>query len=218
MPPGRPREFDVERALEAAMDLFWGRGYRNTTTRDLEAALGVKQSSLYRAFGSKAGLLDAVLERYQALIDRELLDPLLNDRAGLASVDRFFAGLGDWLAEDGARGCLIGRLMSERAHPEPDVEERLAHYRAKLRRSLEAALGRAAKAGEIREDTVQSRAGVLVAMVLGLNLAVQAGYDRESRQELALAIRGEIGHWEGELAPDRRVAAAETEAADPGSR
>ena len=197
MPRGRPREFDVEGALDEAMGLFWRKGYRDTTTRDLEAALGITQSSLYRAFGSKAELLHAVFDRYQALIDQQLLNPLLNDDAGLASVDRFFARLGDWLTADGARGCLIGRMMSERAQPEPDIEERLAQYRAKLRDVFETALGRAAAAGELPRDTVQSRASVLVAMVLGLNLAIQAGYDGESQRALARGIRGEIARWGG---------------------
>ena len=77
---GRPRTFDTDRVLDDAMDLFWRRGYRSTTTRDLEASLGVTQSSLYHAFGSKAQLLDRALARYQTRLDHELLGPLRTQR------------------------------------------------------------------------------------------------------------------------------------------
>src|SRR5438874_7168478 len=64
MPPGRPRDFDTDHALDAAMRLFWHRGYRATRTRDLVRSLGLGQSSITSAFGTKADLADAALARY----------------------------------------------------------------------------------------------------------------------------------------------------------
>lgn len=195
---GRPREFDVDRAVDRAMDVLWRRGYRATTTRDLEAALGVRPSSLYRAFGSKAGLADAAVGRYRGLIERALLAPLLGADDGLAAIDRFMAGLGDWLAADDGRGCLIGRLLSEGPPADPAIARRLADYRTALRAAIVAALERAAARGEIGADTVGSRTEVLVAWALGLNQAVQSGHRPDALRTMVAGLRAEIGRWGGE--------------------
>jgi AcrR family transcriptional regulator len=58
---GRPREFDRDAALEAAMFLFWRKGFAATSMNDLCDAMGVRSPSLYAAFGSKEALyLEAV--------------------------------------------------------------------------------------------------------------------------------------------------------------
>jgi AcrR family transcriptional regulator len=61
---GRPREFDREAALEAAMFLFWRKGFEATSMNDLCDAMGVRSPSLYAAFGSKEALYLEVIERY----------------------------------------------------------------------------------------------------------------------------------------------------------
>jgi AcrR family transcriptional regulator len=63
-PLGRPREFDLEAALEAAMLVFWRKGYEGASMSDLTASLGVTKPSLYAAFGAKEDLFRAVLDRY----------------------------------------------------------------------------------------------------------------------------------------------------------
>ncbi len=63
-PLGRPREFDLDTALERAMLVFWRRGYEGASMSDLTASLGVAKPSLYAAFGNKEQLFRAVLDRY----------------------------------------------------------------------------------------------------------------------------------------------------------
>jgi len=52
---GRPRQFEIEDVLSRTLSLFWRKGYRNTTTRDLEGELGITQSSLYNTFDPRPG-------------------------------------------------------------------------------------------------------------------------------------------------------------------
>ena len=87
---GRPREFDKARAAEIALELFWKNGYRGTVTRDLETALGLSQSSIYNAYGSKLGLLEAAFDRYQAMMEQELLRPFKESTGGLEAINEFF--------------------------------------------------------------------------------------------------------------------------------
>ena len=62
--PGRPIEFDPDAALTDAMQLFWRKGYENTSLPDLLDAMQLSKSSLYQAFGSKQALFERCMTRY----------------------------------------------------------------------------------------------------------------------------------------------------------
>jgi AcrR family transcriptional regulator len=61
---GRPRAFDERAALDAAMRVFWEKGYEGTSLDDLTAAMGINRSSLYSTFGDKEELFRRVMVRY----------------------------------------------------------------------------------------------------------------------------------------------------------
>ena len=72
MAAGRPRAFDKEKALEAAMLVFWRNGYAGTSMADLTDAMGINKPSLYAAFGNKEQLFVAAVEQYMRLISPSL--------------------------------------------------------------------------------------------------------------------------------------------------
>ncbi len=109
---GRPRTFDEADVLDRAVELFWISGYRNTTTRELETALGISQSSIYNAFGSKQGLMAAALDRYESMTATALLEPLESGEHGLDAIATFFDSLAQWVTGDGRGGCMIINLMA----------------------------------------------------------------------------------------------------------
>ncbi|MGM1018533.1 MAG: TetR/AcrR family transcriptional regulator [Actinomycetota bacterium] len=61
---GRPREFDVDVALEQAMQVFWERGYEGASLTELTGAMGITKTSMYAAFGNKEQLFRKALQRY----------------------------------------------------------------------------------------------------------------------------------------------------------
>jgi AcrR family transcriptional regulator len=63
---GRPREFDVDEALERAMVVFWEQGYEGASLTDLTAAMGITRTSMYAAFGNKEELFRKAVQRYFA--------------------------------------------------------------------------------------------------------------------------------------------------------
>ena len=192
---GRPRAFDAGTVLDRAVDLFWKRGYRTTTTRDLEAVLGLSQSSLYNAFGSKHGLFMAALDRYENMTATALLEPLENSDRGLDAIDRFFVALGEWVTKDGRGGCMIINLMAEDGGDSDFVSIRTSAYRRRVRNALRDALGRAADLGETSHEDIGVRADLLFAAVLGLNIAARGGSLRAEVERLAEAARHLIRSW-----------------------
>jgi AcrR family transcriptional regulator len=73
---GRPREFDVDDALDAATELFWRKGYDATSLADLTKVMGIAPPSFYSAFQSKEELFHRIVQRYvtaQAMVIDEAL-------------------------------------------------------------------------------------------------------------------------------------------------
>ena len=60
----RPREFDEEAVLDAAVQCFWSRGFEATSVRDLAGSMGITGASLYNAFGDKRSLYRKALDHY----------------------------------------------------------------------------------------------------------------------------------------------------------
>ena len=74
---GRPREFDVDEALERAVEVFWRQGYEGTSLNDLTGAMGISRPSLYAAFGNKEGTFRQAVARY-ARVDMAYVDEALD--------------------------------------------------------------------------------------------------------------------------------------------
>src|SRR5260370_16526282 len=78
---GRPRSFDEDQAIDAAMRVFWEKSFEGTTMADLTDATGLSRSSIHAAFGGKEGLSLKARARYRSsrmpYIRKVLPDPLL---------------------------------------------------------------------------------------------------------------------------------------------
>jgi AcrR family transcriptional regulator len=64
MAMGRPREFDPDKALDLALQVFWRKGYEGASMADLTETMGITRPSLYAAFGNKEELFRKALDRY----------------------------------------------------------------------------------------------------------------------------------------------------------
>ena len=104
---GRPRTFDVDRALDAATELFWRKGYDATSLADLTRSMGISPPSFYAAFHSKQDLFHRIVQRYAnaqaVVIDRALAqtDPVEILRTLMDGISALFTDPGH------VPGCLI---------------------------------------------------------------------------------------------------------------
>lgn len=81
---GRPRSFDRDAALRAAMEVFWRRGYEGAAVSDLTQAMGINAPSLYAAFGCKEALFHEAVQLYQeseGAVPRQAMDAARDARA-----------------------------------------------------------------------------------------------------------------------------------------
>jgi AcrR family transcriptional regulator len=84
---GRPRGFDRDAALEAAMFLFWRKGFAATSMNDLCDAMGVRSPSLYAAFGSKEALYLEAVEHYVRTQGPPVWDKLAEGATARAGIE-----------------------------------------------------------------------------------------------------------------------------------
>jgi TetR/AcrR family transcriptional regulator, copper-responsive repressor len=125
---GRPRQYDPERALADAAEVFWKLGYAATSLDDLAAATGMNRPSLYAAFGDKRDLYLKTLERYQQR-SRAIGQQIIADHPPLrVFLKRFYdAALDIYLAAgDEARGCYSISTAPAQATTDPAVRDFLA--------------------------------------------------------------------------------------------
>ena len=146
---GRPREFDEDQALDAALQQFWKSGYEGTGLCDLEACTGLGRQSLYNAFGDKQALFEKVLARYEENYLKPLLDQL--DAEG-SPVENIHAVLDMW--ENGPKhGCLVSNSAAEFGAREERITRELSRSIGRIEQAFERALTRARDAGELPEST-----------------------------------------------------------------
>src|ERR1700694_1182397 len=104
---GRPRSFDIDRALDRALQVFWRKGYEGSSLSDLTKAMGINRPSLYAAFGDKGKLFRKVLDRY-AEGPASYSSAALEEPASRWVVERLLYGSADLLTSPGnPHGCLL---------------------------------------------------------------------------------------------------------------
>ncbi|MCL6699766.1 TetR/AcrR family transcriptional regulator [Sphingomonas sp. NSE70-1] len=117
-----------DRIVQAAMELFWRKGYGSTSISDILETAKVNSGSLYYFFKGKQELLVAVLEAYRDGIGPALLNPAWN---GVDDpIEKIFALLAGYrralVDTDCFYGCPIGSLALELHEPDPEVRELMA--------------------------------------------------------------------------------------------
>ena len=124
--PGRPRGFNTESALDAALLIFRERGYHATSLAELGPAMGITVGSIYKAFGDKRGIFLAAFDRYTDLRTaslRGLLDVQQTGKDKISAMLGFYANSSYGI--EGRRGCLVVGSATELALFDKEMKARV---------------------------------------------------------------------------------------------
>jgi TetR/AcrR family transcriptional repressor of nem operon len=149
----RPREFDIDEALDAAMEAFWRHGYEGTSLTDLMDAMGLQKGSVYKAFGSKHELFIQVLKRYLDKLADEMRSAMADASSPADSVRRFI----DYVRttgyeEDIRKGCLAVNAVVELAPHDDEVRGILENHQKRVVATLTGVIAGGQEDGSFRND------------------------------------------------------------------
>jgi AcrR family transcriptional regulator len=183
---GRHREFDVEKVLDAALCVFWRKGYEGASYADLTEAAGIERPALYSAFGNKEALfrkaLDRYSERYLDYIPEALKLPTSREVAAhiLYNAVDLNTRFPDHTGCLGINGAVAG---SDEAEP---VRQALIDFRAAGQAELQERFERAKAEGDLPETAnTQALAAFVMAMTHGMAVQAKAGFSRDMLNAVA---------------------------------
>ena len=190
---GRPRAFDMDQALDRALEVFWRKGYEGATLCDLTAAMGINPPSLYAAFGNKEGLFRKALDRYFAL-RTAFWEEALNAPTARAVAETLLLGTAKFLCDPRhPKGCLAvhGALACDE---ETDcIRKELETRRAASQSAIRERLKRAKREGDLPADADPAALARYLATVIE-GMAVQAA-GGASRKELEAVADTALRAW-----------------------
>ena len=191
---GRPAEYDKERSLNAALAVFWRKGYEATSLADLCEAMGMSKSTLYAVFGDKRQLFLSAIRAYSD----NLLDELRKNYERSAGPIEFIEQILRSVAREAGprgerRGCLVMNSATEFAQSDRDVARIVGHTLEQMAQIFATALAGARRDGKIRVGAPGSMALYLVSTIAGMKTMVKGGRSEHELRLLVDMVMGQIG-------------------------
>ncbi|MBA8900693.1 TetR/AcrR family transcriptional regulator [Phyllobacterium sp. P30BS-XVII] len=178
---GRPREFDMNEALDKALLVFSDRGYHATSIGNLTEAMQLASGSVYKAFKDKRGVFLAVFDRYRAIRSGKLRATVETGKPGYDRIRdalTFFADASHGI--QGKRGCLVVNCATELATFDPEVAEKVATAMATNEAVLLELIEQGRKDGSVPahiDGKVTAR--MMLCLVQGMRVVGKTGRTRE---------------------------------------
>jgi TetR/AcrR family transcriptional regulator, transcriptional repressor for nem operon len=184
----RPREFDLDEALERAMNVFWTKGYEGASLQDLLEAMNIARGSLYKAFQDKRSIYLSALDLYDRMEIQDTVDALLDRSAGDGAkrIRLFLEGARAPVVRHDRRGCFLCNAAVDQAPADPEVQTKVLAMTKRMERAVAAALGESAPAADWPAERRARTALMLTNAYLGLRVLARSG---ASAKDLAAVIR-----------------------------
>jgi AcrR family transcriptional regulator len=193
---GRPREFDRGAALEAAMVLFWRKGFAATSMNDLCDAMDVRSPSLYAAFGSKEALYLEAIQHYVEIFGPPVWDGLAESATACAGVENFLLAATEILPKSHVTpgGCMAALAAVSDEWP-AGIAGVVRKIRAEMLRMLRSRLEAGEANGELPPTTdIEGLSRFYFSVYQGM--AVQAR-DGAGAAELKGVVAAAMSAWPG---------------------
>jgi AcrR family transcriptional regulator len=183
---GRHREFDVEKALDAALCVFWRKGYEGASYADLTEAIGVERPALYSAFGNKETLFRRALSRYYERYLGYMPEALRLPTARQVAEHILYNAADLNTRYSDHRGCFaINGALAGSDEAEP-VRQALIDFRAAGQAQLRERFEQAKAEGDLPETArPDALAAFIMAVTHGMAVQAKAGFSREMLEAVA---------------------------------
>ncbi len=191
----RVREFSEDKVLDAAMYVFWSKGYAGTSLQNLVDATGLQRPSIYNAYGNKRSLFNIVLERYaDRVIDRCVKTIRAAPTARLA-VERLLDEIVQQHFDPATPGgCLIGLAAQEHRQHDADTRDVVAREFRKMDEAICARLTQGKSDGEFPDDMdPHGISTAIVSICTGLLTLAKANYSEFVLQRATRAVARLLG-------------------------
>lgn len=190
----RAAPYDRDAALDAAMSIFWDKGYHATSLKDLEAALSMKPGSIYAAFQCKENLYLLALERYFTKFHTMFRDQITNAASpvdALANHLRSYARLPR--ADATRQACMLTKSVIDTRTTDPAIADRSREYLGKMRHEIALAFERARELGELAPDIQAARLALRYQVnIAALRFELHQDSDAQNVSELADDMAREV--------------------------
>lgn len=190
----RKIEFDQEKVIAKAQDIYWTNGYEATSIQDLVDKLGISRSSLYNTFEDKHSLYISALALYQQRQIQQLqsaVDAFGYSRQTIETI--FRSALDNALAYDLCRGCFLANSMVEMAKHDADVAHLVTGYRIEIEEIFYQSLV-AQTAGELTNvSDPRAVARHLYSTLVGLNVLAKTRPDPQVLKDIVNVALSLIG-------------------------
>ncbi len=184
---GRPRQYDPQRALAAALGEFRRRGYSATSLDHLTEATKMARPSLYAAFGNKFDIYRKAVQQYADSSVAARHHALMEEPALAKGLATYFSLIIDAYVPPGSDplGCPILSVISGEAAADPDIREELASALDRTDDRFRQRLEKARMRDEIAPETdIEGLVALLAALQHSLALRARAGADRAELEAL----------------------------------
>jgi AcrR family transcriptional regulator len=188
---GRPRSFDKEHALDAALRVFWEKGYEGASLSDLTEAMGINRPSLYAAFGDKEALFRQALERYEHGPVAYVAEAL-NESTARGAIERMLKGTVAALSRPRSpHGCLYVQGALACGDESSAMRKELATRRSAGELALRKRLKKAKDNGELPANADPAGlARFYMAVMHGMSVQASGGAKRAALESVAeMALR-----------------------------
>jgi AcrR family transcriptional regulator len=191
MSAGRPRAFDVEKALDQALQVFWRKGYEGTTLPDLTDAMGINRPSLYAAFGNKEELFRKAIDRYVQFTTAFIHDALQEPTARGVVEKLLHESLNLVTNSKNPRGCFMVQSALACGDSADAVRREMVKRRGLGQAALRQRFQRAIDEGDLPSKLDAADLARFVAVVMhGMAVHAASGASRKELRRVAeLALR-----------------------------
>jgi len=192
---GRPRSFDRDTALRAAMQTFWKLGYEGASMAELTRAMGINSPSLYACFGSKEGLFLEAARLYLDIENGDTKNTLFgepNARDGIRALLQHSAR--SLSRPDFPHGCMLILGDTNSSARNDNIRRYLAEWRREAQAGFEQRLRRGIEDGDVpAQADVKGIAAFYMTVLQGLSLRARDG---ASRQALLQVVNAAMSAWD----------------------